>query len=297
MVAFPLGQRLTLTPAALVALALGVAAAAALFVLPAPWLESVVLDSGIAAFVPNAEPPLGLTARVVLAIGAAVVVAGLGWAVTTVLPSARRTPHFAPDFVSDAAETLPVLRRADSHPDAPARAPLMATRDLGTPFLDVKAKDAARLAKPVPKPMPTAPIERDIPRDLDAPLSAFDPAAIPYEPAAPVPVVASLVKLVPALDEGERFESFELPRPAPLPVEERPIATPRTDETIHALLERLERGLARREEAVTPAAVPVVEVQPEPVIEPAPEPVKPTLVPQVQGLQDTLSELRRLATR
>ena len=32
-----------------------------------------------------------------------------------------------------------VTRRADRHPDAPAREPVKAMRDLGTPFLDVGA--------------------------------------------------------------------------------------------------------------------------------------------------------------
>ena len=35
---------------------------------------------------------------------------------------------------------MPVLRRADAHPDAPPRRPVFANSDLGTPFLDVKAE-------------------------------------------------------------------------------------------------------------------------------------------------------------
>ncbi|MEI9928050.1 MAG: hypothetical protein WDN44_10605 [Sphingomonas sp.] len=56
-------------------------------------------------------------------------------------------------------------------------------------------------------------------------------------------------------DDSERFEIFELtpaarpapPRPVPAPVRrEEAIARPETDATIHALLDRLEKGVVRR---------------------------------------------------
>ena len=285
MVAFPIGQRLTLSPAAIAAASIGAVAGAAVFLMPGSLLERAVLDSGIAAFVPQAEPPLGATARLILAMVAALLVGGLGWLALSFMP----VPQMRGFGTLSLAEVLPVLRMGASHPDAPAREPLMAARDLGTPFLEVKTDLAARKAnKPraVARPLPIAPavppIERDLPRDLDAPLAAFDPGAIPDEPAKPVPTVPSLAPRKPELDPGERIEVFELARPEPLPVEDRPIAAPKTEATIQALLERLEQGIARRAEAVAPPPPPV---RPAPTRERAP-----------QGLEEALRELRRLAT-
>ena len=71
------------------------------------------------------------------------------------------------------------------------------------------------------------------------------------------------------IEAGERFEAFELRPPVAAPLDQPPIAAPRTDATIHALLDRLERGVSNR----------------------AGPPSRPGVV------DDALSELRRLATR
>ncbi|UIJ46888.1 hypothetical protein LZK98_08080 [Sphingomonas cannabina] len=269
MVAFSFRQRLTLSPAALAAIVAAGAVAAAMVALPTHVLESLAVDSGVAAFVPSAEPPLGTTARTLLAMLGGAFAGAAGWAVVTLLP--RRSPPPGRQPQSD-EETVPVLRRADAHPDAPPRAPLLATRDLGPPPFPPER------AEPAPEPEPE-PIERDLPRDLEAPLSAFDPGAIPEVPAVPVPPVAPLYRK-PDLRPGERIETFELARPAPLPIDERPLAAPRTEATIQALLDRLEKGVTRRAEA-------------------APEPQQPTSPAEssLQGLERALDELRRLAVR
>ncbi len=185
-------------------------------------------------------------------------------AIRALLPgrSAERPPS---------GEIVPVLRRADAHPDAPARAPLLATRDLGTPFLEITARGAAR----------REPRERRVPLDLDQKLSAFDPDAILAAPQSPADL---------DLDEGERFEAFELTppasarpapppglRPVPLPPSEA-IATPRTDAKVHALLDRLERGMLDR----TPAA-------------PRRAPLSPRPRSRDHTLEDALATLRMLA--
>ncbi|MES2339546.1 MAG: hypothetical protein V4537_15750 [Pseudomonadota bacterium] len=274
-------MKLSLTP--LFAAMVGLAVAIAFLLVPAAVLETAVLDSGIPALLPAAAPPLGWTARVALGMtvgGAAAAAAWLGaflllggegvvsFAIPTFRMPSFALPKFAlpkltvpkltvPKFtrvrspreiLSVPSDHVPVLRRADAHPDAPARAPLLATRDLGVPFLDVRA----------PKP---APVERDLPADLDATLSAFDPFAIPAAPAEPVRAVAPLQSSRSAIqDVGERFETFEL---------HPPIAAARTDATIHALLDRLERGVSAR--------------QPDGAV--------------AGNRDETLGELRRLATR
>ena len=242
MVAFPLRQHvsptLRLAPASLAAFVAAAAIAAGMLLMPARLLEAAISASGLPALFPAAEPPLGHTARLALATIAGTGGGAATWfAVTTLLAGAGplRWP-----FAPAATPPWPVLRRADAHPDAPARAPLRAARDLGTPFLAVRA-----------------PAERTLPRDLDAPLAAFDPDAIPSAPAAPVPLVAALARAAPPLEEGERLDAFEL---------QAPIAAPRTEATVHALLDRLEAGIGRPRAAAT-------------------------------RLEGTLDELRRLATR
>lgn len=352
-------ERMNLPIAPLAAAVIGVAAAAAMAALPAPALEGLVLDSGIAALLPAAEPPLGLTARLAVAAGVGALAALFSWFALFILIGTRAVAlgRADPDAdeAAEAAEPVPVLRRADAHPDAPPRPPLRATRDLGTPFLEVHARlrkgteaaDAAEAApapeddelvlevpapadageapmadappapaaRPVPELMPEpmappvrqretrpAPAEAALPDDLDRPLSAYDPAAIPEHPIeAPRRLAPLRRKPRPAVfDAEERFETFELtptlrgtpeppvfPVPAPAADAETAITRPDTDATIHALLDRLERGVVRR--GLVPSGT-KAEAAPE-----APPP--PVRRDPEHGLQDALVTLRNLARR
>jgi hypothetical protein len=296
MVAYSLVQRLTPTTALIGAGALGTLAALVAALLPAALLESLVLGSGIAAFIPAAEPPLGFTARLCLGVTAGAGVALLSWfALTTLVDFARR--RWA------TGERLPQVRRADAHPDAPPREPLRAGRDLGfevaeaeplelfeaelppepviamgtpTPALDLTRHEVA--ADPSPEPAPP-PAVQPLPRDLDQPLAAFDPGAVPAVPlTAPRPVAPlRSTPSAPIYEAGERFETFSLtPAPAAAP-QAAPITGPETVATVHSLLDRLERGIARRSQPPAPA--------------PAPDPAP------AQGLESTLEQLRRMAVR
>lgn len=275
MVAYPIPKRLKLPLTPAFAASIGVSVALACMLMPSDVLEIMILDSGIPALLPAAQPPLGWTARTALAMVAGGGAAAAAWLAAFLLlggegvvriavprlpalPSLPARVKRAKTTIDPDATPVPVLRRADAHPDAPARAPLLATRDLGTPFLDVRAPQAK-------------PVERDLPHDLDAPLSDFDPHAIPEVPAEPVRAVAPLQAVPnPAVPEdGERFEAFELRPPVQPPLSQPPIAAPRTDATIHALLDRLERGVSTRKPA-------------------GPLPIE---------VDDALGELRRLATR
>jgi hypothetical protein len=195
--------------------ALGLVVAAAVAVMPSALLESLVMASKLPAVFVAAEPPLGVTARVLLLLvagGGVALFAGLGlW----LLFGNRTIALGQPPSDSE----VPHIRRADSHPDAPPRPPVRAHRDLGAP-------------------PPAATPERPLPADLDAPLAAFDPTAIPDVPRTPVPTVAPLVRFErpQLIDPGDRFETFD---PAPA-------ATIEPTATLHALLDRLERGIARR---------------------------------------------------
>lgn len=237
-----------------------VASLIALVMLLAPThlLESAVLDSGVAALVGAAEPPLGLTARIVLALmlGGG---AGAVLAFATFLWAGEQGRHPKAGKVAADSTPIPILRRADAHPDAPARRPLFAAQELGTPFLDVTAS--------------REPVERALPKDLDQPLAAFDPGAILPTPREPLRPVAPLIRPQ-ALEPGERLETFPL---TPPPVTDDPLPMPSparsAEATIQSLLERLEIGIQHREEARRTA-----------------------VDPQPGTLNDKLVELRRLAT-
>jgi hypothetical protein len=278
--------------------------------LPGDVLEQLVTNSGLPSVLAAAEPPLGLTARIALALGSGVFVAGFTWLTLFVLLGnqavALRRPA-KPDM--DGPFDMPpppTIRRADAHPDAPPRPPLLATRDLGMPFpqeegvkisIKMSLDDAPMPLVPSPtlpaEPAPVmvpAPItlkgEPALPRDLDQPLAAFDPQAIPAVPMPASVTPPPLLRPKPVVEAPrERFEVFELTPPvraaAPLPpraeakpVRQEAIARPETEASVHALLDRLERGVSQQFQSRAAAAA-----------------------QRPAGLEDTLASLRKLAHR
>ncbi|MEG3125558.1 hypothetical protein [Sphingomonas sp. GB1N7] len=285
-------KRLNLPVAPLVAGGVAAVTALVFALLPGSILGNLVLDSGVVALIPAAEPPLGLTARAMLVLIGGGGMGAIAWFALYLLIGTRSIAILGSDLKT---ADIPVLRRADAHPDAPARRPLFANSDLGTPFLDVRAPVhivAEEIAAVVAVPeLPTPPIvepvvrmppvEAALPADLDQPLAAFDPQAIPDQPIAwfvpprPTPPAAPFVQpdRPQTFTSSERFETFEL-KPVP--------AKPARSEfdasaSIHSLLDRLEKSVARRE----------VEVKV----------VVPTVPPRHDSLQEALTTLRRLATR
>lgn len=346
-------QRLILPLAPTGAGVAGVLIALVFAVMPTSTLESLVVDSGIAALVNAAQPPLGLTARAVLALVGGGVVSVLAWVALFVAVGTRLIILQNPRATGAAG---PALRRADVHPDAPPRQPVFANRDLGTPFLEVRAE--------------AAPVERALPVDLDMPLAAFDPQSFtasfdaqtpeperpmptprlaPAEPPLPIRLdtsdtpdrIAASLRLTPAPSQAEaptppaaqaaQAEPAALPRlirrdtghaidliaasmlhaaPAPTPedfaeehddapvdlpapvrvetgqaigliaasMQQTPARTPEGDAptSVRALLDRLERSVARRD------------VTPDPAL---------TRAARQESIRDTLDTLRGLATR
>ena len=354
MVAHDIFQRLTPNLALAGAGVAGVLAALATLAIPYALLQDIVVTSGVAAFIPAAEPPLGATARICVGVFAGGAVALTAWFLLSALLMWRDSRR-----VEEPGERAPVIRRADAHPDAPPRAPLLANRDLGMPFrpkgavaeadpetidadvhrvtgyraeeVEIRDLDLPDLppepviamgapappaetipAVPIPQSQPeaapsvTPPAPQPLPADLDQPLSAFDPAAIPDIPLAPPPPLAPLVRAPakPLLAEGERFETFELIppiRPAAPPepvVQAESLAAPETDASVHALLDRLERGIARRVNPATQAE-PVPQAEPAPPAEPVAQAAKdePEPVPPASGLEGALAALRKMAVR
>jgi len=190
-------------------------AVAGLFVaLPASVLEDWVWRSGLPSLIGAAEPPLGATARAVLALAGGALAGAVAWSALFLLfgPGGLLAPRAA------SSDGVPVLRRADAHPDAPARRPLSAA--------DLEDDDDAVFARPVISPAPPPPVEQPIPADLDLPLAAFHPGALPSVPLTPV-------RPVPPLRVPTKLAAEEPSAPAAPP-------------TIESLIDRLERVTRRR---------------------------------------------------
>jgi len=212
-----------------VAILAGVAAGAMLFLMPVDVLQNLVIDSGLPAVFPPAEPPLGFKARALIAVAAAVIAFAATYGLMRLLgrkPAARPRPAVEEEFIPDPAffeEPAPRMRRRDLHPDAPVRAPLFASRHLGDPAA-AKAEPPLLLSDPEPEPMP-----------VSAPEPMIEPVAEEEE------------ELI--LDEPEVFEEFV---PTPSPVEAvitpapAPEPRPQGDATIGELLARLERALEKK---------------------------------------------------
>ena len=99
-------------------------------------LERIVTMLGIDRIIPAAAPPLGQTARLLLALGMAGVgeIAGLLIGARLAAPKrsepVRRRGLKSAAADAETSEDAPQLRDRDRHPDAPARKPLSAVSDL-----------------------------------------------------------------------------------------------------------------------------------------------------------------------
>ncbi|MEI5685923.1 hypothetical protein V8201_02395 [Sphingomonas kyungheensis] len=247
----------------------GIAVAALFLLVPQTVLEDWVWQSGMPALIAAAAPPLGATARALLALGGGLVTAAVAWSALFLLFGAGGL--FARTAAADTG--VPVLRRADAHPDAPARRPMSAA-DLGTPL-------------PPPTPPAAAdepPVVQSIPVDLNQPLAAYHPGALPDVPREPVRPVMPLRPPVSVVEpEPVAIE----PEPEPEP---EPEVKPEDEESVEAA------------PAITePVAEPIVEA---PAASPAPAPAPapasapaPAEVPSIESLLDRLERGTRQRRR
>ncbi|SIN59674.1 hypothetical protein SAMN02745824_0205 [Parasphingorhabdus marina DSM 22363] len=241
----------------------GIGAALVIATLPHVYLENIVGLTGLSEIVPVAAPPLGNTARSLIAIAAGLVSASaiyfilnrkgdpdMGVALreqiiaseaeqaereleaeagksrftmpklafnakslTRFLKKPKKKP--AEKKVMDLAD-LPMLREGDRHPDAPARRPIFADSDLGTP-----------LASEIPQFEQEAPVP--------------EPAPVMEQVAAAMPAVASEVE-----EPLELQEPLE-PQVAAEPVTEAVEAQPEdlSGLSVSQLADRLEFSLRR----------------------------------------------------
>ena len=239
------------------------------FAMPESLFSGLVETSRLPQFVAAAQPPLGETARLAAAGAASLLTFAAVWALMALLgrvPSKRR-PEAEPE-----AEA-PKLRRADAHPDAPARRPLLA-RDLGEPleledFPEAPAEEEPELVEAVHRPLPgflvaQAPEPEPLVHDWQE-LGESEP-----RPDEPEP---QYYPSEPEWDEAEA-EAGPEPRPEvewrpaaqaePLPISQLaaqlPEAEEESDQSLSQLVNRIEFGLSRKRQALPAAAdLPVAE--------------------------------------
>ncbi|MEA3540912.1 MAG: hypothetical protein U9R77_02165 [Pseudomonadota bacterium] len=299
-----------------------IAAAAALLATPVGLLETVVASSGLSEALPAAAPPLGLTARLLMAGFVGMLAAGLvaamnrdqdaadderdkdgrqhrasgarhmGFAFSklTALARGRAMPVAEPD--------APSLRRADAHPDAPPRPPIFASRDFdgveifsrpdaGRRPLVVAPEPEARSVLPMPsfvaRSLSTEPVEEE------RPAPAFAPPAPRFDALVEEDDAPSTEAWDDDDDDDASIEAAPLAeaRPAPLPL-------PTHGLSIAELTDRLERGLASRRRMAGANAAPVLADMP---VAPA-VPVRQSVAPDAdEALRAALGTLRTMAAR
>jgi hypothetical protein len=251
--------------AAAAALAVGFAA----FVVPEGILTRLVEASGLPSILSAAQPPLGTTARAAVAAAAAVGAFGAVFVLLRLLGGkaaperereSARDAIFRVDEIDEPDAAAPRLRRADVHPDAPARRPILAARELGEPEREPAPAPIAPVQEVAPEPEPTD----EMPELDELELSGPDIEMLVAEP----------------VEEPSPAETVEAP---PKPLAEASIAE---------LMARLERGLARRFEHKSGVE------RSAPIREPQPQAPRPPLPGHGDDrLRSAMENLQKMAAR
>ena len=265
----------------------GVGVAFIILFMPVGLLEMLVASSGFSETLPAAAPPLGLKARLVMAGSGALMGMGIIWAGhrevepvpfieegrTRRVEGARKM-GFALSKLSwltgGRKRTTArgwTLRRADAHPDAPARTPIFASRDFSG--LDIFT--------------PRSPQE-NMGEGHPVPLLSSPPVHAPNENI----VFESLG--TEAMDA--EFEEIA----APAPVGERKTPPSVYSLSIPELTARLEQGLAKRKRAPRPMDETLSVLADMPVASPVP--VRDHVDEEIdEALRSALGTLRSMAGR
>ncbi|HEX8572709.1 MAG TPA: hypothetical protein VF759_08155 [Allosphingosinicella sp.] len=214
------------------------------FAMPEPLFASLVEASRLPDFVAAAQPPLGETARFAMVGAAALLTFAAIWALMAALD--RVPARSGATAVPEPEAEVPRLRRADAHPDAPARRPLLA-RDLGEPL------ELEELAAPIAAEPPFDEAElRPLPGFLVPQL----PDPEPTVETAPEPEAEAEAEAEPEPEAEPRPEWPPEPEPEPRPV---PLPSPAAkaagagaegEASLAQLVNRIESGLSRKRQAL-----------------------------------------------
>lgn len=234
--------------AALAAISAGFVA----YAMPDSLFSGLVETSRLPELVPAAQPPLGETARFA-AVGAAFLLTFASvWALMALL--GRVPPSRKPEAEPEAESEAPKLRRADAHPDAPARRPLLA-RDLGEPldlqdFPEATAQEEPEFVEAEHRPLPAFLVPQ-VP-EAEPIAQAEEQRAEPEVQRDPPEPETAEVEPEPEAVAGPEPEAEVLPiseLAAQLPEAEE-----EKDQSLSQLVNRIEFGLSRKRQAL-PAAL------------------------------------------
>lgn len=287
------------------------AAASACFVAYAApdWrLYQLIFTLRLNDVIPALEPPIGNKIRLAAMVGSAALAFAAVFALMQVLdrvPGARRRG-------AGAVPEVLHLRRADAHPDAPARRPLLARRELGEPAVEPEVPEEAvpeareaKAAPAVPAPERAIPPflaveqpEEAVEAEPEAPEAEAEPETLDLTEVAVAPEpLAAVAQPVAEGDEVEEVEDcHEVPKAGPGQAHEEA-----DGESLSMLMRRLETGIGRRETAAEPArparhrreqALPPVAAEvPAPAAPAAEEPEPPAR----HRLRSAIQDLEKLA--
>ena len=257
-------------------------------IVPMHLIEAASWQLYLDQFIHAARPPLGSTARLAAMLMAAGLLGGLGWLIAKLL-RVRADSRLLDRLIArvrgfDGADEAgaPTLRAADRHPDAPARRPFSAARDIpvAPPEMaedapmwvdrdwsaDVAEPDELLLDASFDSELADADAVADVevapaePVASAEPATSFDPVAL-AEPEAPAPLLAedigpltvedpaSPLSIAPETPLEIATAPAAAPAAAPAP-EPLDLSVARLDE----LIARLEAGLTRRSTLVAQAA-------------------------------------------
>ena len=272
----------------------GVVAAIVLLAMPVGLVETVVASSGLSEAWPAAAPPLGLKARLLIAGFGAMMVMGFAWVGRGSVSTPLLQYHGRRDGVqgvSDMGFALsklgwlsrgrnmrtnggrPALRRADAHPDAPARTPIFASRDFDG--LDIFPRIA---------PARVEPGEQEKAADQAVVVTLPLPAS--QTMSAPDVSDADFEEVVEVAQSATPVETSAQSAPPPSPPQAEPM-------TLADLTARLERGLAQRERHAPGGRGVIADMPVEQAV-----PVRERVEDEVdQALRAALGTLRAMAGR
>jgi hypothetical protein len=209
------------------------AAAFIVYVMPNDAFSQMVELSGLPLVLPAAQPPLGMTARLAAVAAAGIGTFALVWLVLRALGKKGPEPKRAAQPV-EIEVPLPRIRRADAHPDAPARRPILAGLDLGEPF-DQTSSFPEAVSEDA---LPAEDEEEAEFSEVEEEQPAWD-----HPFAEPVADEQTLDEEPLELSEESVDDMAErLPEPAAFP-----------EASIPHLMQRLELGLLRRGDSLSPA--------------------------------------------
>ena len=258
----------------------------AAFAMPEQLFSGLVAATGLPSVLSAAQPPLGATARLAFVAAVTLVTFGFVWSLMRALD---RRPAAAAAGGADelaAAAELPRMRRADAHPDAPVRRPLLARQDLAEP------EDAA--FEEVAAPAPAAELPAFLPAsdsEPDLETGGFGKRRAPAPEPEPAPVEELLepsadiefpLELTETADEQPEPVVAQAQAPEPAPAPETAAAAPAGEDSLTALMQRLDKGLVRKRQALEgPPPQAAEEAAPAPV----PEPVRNRLRSAIRDLE------------